>query len=40
MLRLILMVAVLGAFGAAMIGCHAEGDVQKPGSSSNVSLAR
>lgn len=40
MTRLLLTLLALGMLSAALIGCHAEGDVQKPNSSSTVGLAR
>ena len=40
MIRFGLILLVLGVLGSASIGCHAEGDVQKPSSSSSMSFAR
>jgi hypothetical protein len=40
MTRLLLTLVALGILSAALVGCHAEGDVQKPSSTTGVSLAR
>lgn len=40
MTRLVLTLVALGILSAALIGCHAEGDVQKPSSMTSAGLAR
>jgi len=40
MTRLLLTLIALGILSAALVGCHAEGDVQKPSSMTGASLPR